>query len=277
MDFLTALFLLGFGVFTGALGTLVGVGGGFLVVPVFLLLFRQLSPTDITTISLAAIFLGSISGLLAYARMKRIDYRSGVVFALGTVPGAVLGANLVRLVPRGPFQVLFGSVLALVGMYLVARPSLRPRPSRQGPNRHITDRYGQTFSYRVVLGWGLVISVGVGVLSSLLGIGGGVFQVPAMVAWLGVPPLIAAPTSVFILFFTSGSATLTHAVAGHLNAVWLYVIFLAGGMVLGAQGAARLARRIASGVLVRLLGFALGGTGVYLLLLGLGVVGGAGR
>lgn len=277
MDFLTALFLVALGMVTGTLGTLVGVGGGFIVVPVFLFVFPRLSPTDITSISLAAIFLGSVSGLIAYARMRRIDYRSGLVFALGTVPGAVLGANLVRLVPREPFQVLFGSVLALVGVYLAIRPTFRPRPSEQGSNRNITDRYGQNFRYRVALGKGFLLSLGVGVMSSLLGVGGGVFQVPAMVAWLGVPPLIAAPTSVFILFFTSASATLTHAVAGHLNAIWPYFLLLAGGMVTGAQGAARIARGIASGVLVRLLGFALGGTGVYLLLAGLGLVGSARR
>lgn len=273
----TALFLLALGVFTSTLGTLIGVGGGFIVVPVFLLAFPSLSPTDITSISLAAIFLGSLSGLVAYARMRRIDYRTGVAFAAGTVPGAVLGASLVKLVPREPFQVLFGSVLALVGIYLAMRPTFRPRRFAQDPNRNITDRFGQNFSYRVAVGRGVALSLAVGVLSSLLGIGGGVFQVPAMVAWLGMPPLIAAPTSVFILVFTSASATLTHALSGDLNALWPYFLLLAAGMIGGAQMAARLARRIASNLLVRLLGLTLSGAGIYLLLLGLGVLGSRGR
>ncbi|GBD11049.1 hypothetical protein HRbin23_00700 [bacterium HR23] len=274
MDWLTALFLIAFGVFTSTLGTLIGVGGGFIVVPVFLFLFPHLTPTDVTSISLAAIFLGSISGLVAYARLRRIDYRTGVAFAVGTIPGAVVGANLVKLVPREPFQVLFGSVLALVGIYLVFRPTFRPRPSPLGPNRTLTDRTGQTFAYRVTVWKGTLLSLGVGVLSSLLGVGGGVFQVPAMVAWLGVPALIAAPTSLFILVFTSASATLTHAVAGDLNAIWPYALLLALGMIGGAQVAGRLARRIASQALVRLLGLVLGGAGIYLLLVGLGVLGG---
>ncbi|MDW8120453.1 MAG: sulfite exporter TauE/SafE family protein [Chloroflexota bacterium] len=273
MDTPTALALIGLGVLTGTLGTLIGVGGGFLVVPVFLLAFPRLSPTDITSISLAAIFLGSLSGLVAYARMRRIDYRSGLAFAMGTVPGAVLGANLVKLVPREPFQVLFGCVLGLVGIYLAIRPSVRPRPSTQGPNRVLTDRTGQTFTYRVEVGKGMLISLGVGVLSAILGVGGGVFLVPAMVAVMGVPPLIAAPTSVFILSFTSASATATHALAGHLDAHWPYVLLLAFGMITGAQVAARIARRIASVVLVRLLGLVLGSAGIYLLLLGLDIIG----
>jgi uncharacterized membrane protein YfcA len=273
MDPLTAAALLLLGFASSALGTLIGVGGGFMVVPVFLVAFPRFSPAEVTGISLAAVFLGSLSGVAAYARLRRIDYRLGLVFALGTVPGAAGGALLVRVVAREPFQVLFGVVLGLVGAYLAVRPSFRPPPSHGQPNRVLVDRSGQRFTYRVAEWKGLPLSLLIGVLSALLGVGGGVFQVPAMVAWLGVPPLVAAATSVFILAFTSASATVTHVLAGHLHALWPYFLLLAVGMIGGAQVGGRLARRASGTLVVRLLGAALGGVGLYLVLTGVGLLG----
>ena len=84
------LCLLGFAV--GVFGTLVGAGGGFILTPVLLLIYPQSTPALITAISLIVVFFNAGSGSLAYARQKRIDYRSGVVFALCTLPGSVLGA-----------------------------------------------------------------------------------------------------------------------------------------------------------------------------------------
>src|SRR5438094_763257 len=100
---------LGFAV--GAYGTLIGAGGGFLLVPALLLLFPTARPTTITSISLAVVFFNAVSGSIAYARDRRIDYRTGLIFAAATVPGAVLGAIAVGYVPRALFDGLFGLLL----------------------------------------------------------------------------------------------------------------------------------------------------------------------
>jgi len=91
------------GVAVGGVGTLVGAGGGFLLTPVLLLVYPHDSPRTITAISLAAVWANSTSGSLAYARQRRIDLRSGIIFGIATLPGAVGGALLVRYVPRPSF------------------------------------------------------------------------------------------------------------------------------------------------------------------------------
>ena len=88
MSPLFVLFLVLAGVGTGIYGTLVGLGGGFVVVPLLLYLYPEESPRIITAVSLAVVFFNALSGTLAYARMRRIDYSTGLPYALATVPGA---------------------------------------------------------------------------------------------------------------------------------------------------------------------------------------------
>ena len=103
------LIVLGFG--TGAYGTLIGAGGGFVLVPILLLLYPHDGPHLITSISLAVVFFNAASGSEAYARMGRVDYRSGLLFAIATIPGAVLGALTTSLLPRSLFDMTFGVLL----------------------------------------------------------------------------------------------------------------------------------------------------------------------
>src|SRR5512146_826950 len=104
MSLETASLLVLLGVAVGGVGTLVGAGGGFLLTPVLLLVYPHDPPQTITAISLAAVWANSTSGSLAYARQRRIDYRSGLVFGAATLPGAVGGALVVGYVPRHVFD-----------------------------------------------------------------------------------------------------------------------------------------------------------------------------
>jgi uncharacterized membrane protein YfcA len=85
--------LIPLGFVIGAYGTLIGAGGGFVLVPILLLLYPNESPEIITCISLAVVFFNALSGSLAYSRMRRIDYKSGLLFSLATIPGAILGSH----------------------------------------------------------------------------------------------------------------------------------------------------------------------------------------
>lgn len=99
-----AAFLVLIGIGTGIYGTLVGVGGGFVVVPLLLLFYPEMDPSIITSVSMAVVFFNALSGTIAYARMKRIDYRRGIPYALATVPGAVLGAMVIAFIKRDLFN-----------------------------------------------------------------------------------------------------------------------------------------------------------------------------
>src|SRR5262245_57150923 len=92
-----ALGLVGLGILVGAYGTMIGAGGGFLLVPVLLLLAPDLSPASATAMSLTVVFFNAYAGVWAYARMGRIDFASGALFAFAGLPGALLGTYVVTL------------------------------------------------------------------------------------------------------------------------------------------------------------------------------------
>jgi uncharacterized protein len=259
--------LLGFGV--GVFGTLVGAGGGFILTPVLLLVYPQSSPALLTAISLIVVFFNAGSGSLAYARMRRIDYRSGAVFALCTLPGSVLGALLADRVSRPGFDVIMGFALTALAWWLV-RGRRRPHgghPDR-GVARVIVDREGKHYRYHANVRLGAMFSVVVGFVSSFLGIGGGVVHVPLLVTVLGFPTHVATATSHFVLAWMALVATLTHVAAGtfHHGVGLRRAAALSLGVVFGAQLGALLSQRLSGTVIQRLLAIGLLVLGLRLVL-----------
>jgi uncharacterized membrane protein YfcA len=96
--------LIPLGFVLGVFGTLIGAGGGFVLVPLLLLLYPRENPDLITAVSLSVVFANALSGSLAYGAMKRIDYKSGTMFSLAAIPGAVLGALRHVLCAENPFR-----------------------------------------------------------------------------------------------------------------------------------------------------------------------------
>lgn len=280
MSALSAVLLILLGFIAGAFGTLIGAGGGFILTPLLLLLYPNDPPEVITSITLAVVFFNALSGSLAYAKMKRIDYRTGTFFAAATVPGAILGALATQLIPRDPFDGLLGVVLCLLAVYISA-PRLVQRTLRQKKTprgrlfRSFVDAYGHQFEYRVDLGLGMGVSFVIGFLSSLLGIGGGIIHVPALIQILGYPVHIATATSHFILVTTALTGTVVHITAGNFHGSVLRTLLIGTGVVLGAQVGARLALRVGGPTIIRLLALALFVVGVRLILLSLEALSGA--
>ena len=256
----TAILLgaIGFGV--GAFGTLIGAGGGFVLTPILLLLYPHESPQTLTAISLAAVFFNAASGTAAYARQRRIDYRSGLVFALATLPGAIGGALVVGSVSRHVFDAIMGTVLAVLAVWLLAGERWPlPQPRRHLERREIVDRSGERYVYVVPLRRGAAYSLAVGFLSSFLGIGGGVIHVPLLVRALGFPTHLATATSHFVLSIMAGTGTITHVALGsfsHGHGV-RRAIALSIGVVAGAQLGAHLSVRLRGAVIQSLLAAAL--------------------
>lgn len=240
--------LLPIGLLLGMLGTVLGAGGGFLLVPVLLLLYPEERPETITAISLAVVFVNALSGSLAYARMRRVDYKSGLLLAAATIPGAILGALATSFVPRRLFDFIFGVLLVALAAFLFASKLKTARsPQTRGDyraQRAMIDRDGTTHTYSYDLRVGTGLSVLVGFFSSLLGIGGGIIHVPALVYLLNFPPHIATATSHFILTFMALAGTSVHVAQGAFIHGTRRAIVLAVGATVGAQLGARLSDRV---------------------------------
>ena len=265
-EFHVLLTLIGFGV--GCYGTLIGAGGGFVLVPVLFLLYPHETPEQLTAVSLAAVFANASSGSVAYLRGKRVDLRTAALFSLATLPGAVAGAAVVGLLSRGTFDLIFGAVLTVLSLTLLLNPDRRLAIAGVFPpteRRELTDASGETYRYTFNLPLGIAASVAVGFVSSLLGIGGGIIHVPFMAQVLGFPAHVATATSHAVLAVMAGAGTATHLVQGSFNGTGWRTPFLAVGIVAGAQLGARLSDRVRSTWLLRLLAIALLVVGLRLL------------
>lgn len=262
------ILLLVIGFVVGTYGTLIGAGGGFVLVPILLVIYPTETPTQLTAVSLATVFANAGSGSVAYLRARRVDLRSAALFSLATLPGAVLGALTVQALSRGAFNFLFGAVLTMASLVLLSNPDRRLQLERIFPateRRELIDAEGHTYRYKYNLPLALAASAVVGFLSSLLGIGGGIIHVPFMAQVLGFPTHIATATSHAVLAVMAGAGTITHLVQGAFNGILYRTLFLAAGVVLGAQVGARLSGRVRSAWLLRLLALALLLVGLRLL------------
>jgi len=250
------LLILG-GVVVGTFGTLIGAGGGFILAPVLLLLYPHDTPQTITSISLAVTFANAFSGSVAYGRMKRINYKYGLMFSGAAVPGAVLGAIAVRYVPRREFDLVFAIVMIAAAVLVFVKAPAESDASELRPVSLSRARVAQ----------GILISVAVGFLSSLLGIGGGIIHVPALAGILGFPVHVATATSHFILAFSAGAGTVAHVASGAFQHGIRRTIALAVGVLIGAQIGARMSTHVKGRLIIRALAVGLALVGVRLMFL----------
>src|SRR4030042_511932 len=150
---LERLWLIPVGFIVGTYGTLIGAGGGFVLVPMLLLLYPKESPEVITSISLAVVFFNALSGSIAYIRLKRVDYHSGVLFAIATIPGAILGAITTSYIPRPLFDIFLGILMIVGSLFLIFHRHKRADHGKGGAERCLvrniveTDGTTHTFSF----------------------------------------------------------------------------------------------------------------------------------
>lgn len=227
---LFSMVLLGFAV--GTFGTLVGIGGGIILVPIFLLLMHY-TPQHAIGTSLTVVFLNALSGSIAYVRQKKVYYDAAVRFSLATIPGAFLGSYLAVYFTSKTFSVAFGTLLVVLAVLMYYR-------ARKKPPEVDFDR--KTFTYNRPLG--VFLSFAVGFLSSILGIGGGVIHVPVLIYLLNFPTHIATATSHFILAISSLTGVISHYLLGNILLKPAALIGL--GVILGAQFGASLSLKAKS-------------------------------
>ena len=265
----TVLELIILGFLVGGFGTLVGAGGGFILVPVLALLYPDMQANLITSISLAIVFLNACSGSFAYSRMKRIDYKSAIAFGLATLPGSVIGAVLTGYVPRHVFDLILGSVLVIIAIFLFIKPGEGAYASNKkgkiNTHRDITDKLGHHYTYSFNIRTGIILSFFVGFLSSFLGIGGGIIHVPALISLLDFPAHIATATSHFVLMIMALAGTIVHIVNGTLLQGLKTALYIGIGVIAGAQVGAYFSNKIKPKGIVKVLAVALVIVGLRLL------------
>lgn len=240
--------LIPLGFLVGGYGAMVGAGGGFLLVPVLLLLLPEATATSLTSISLTVVFFAAYSGSISYARMGRIDYYNGLLLAAAGIPGIILGRMSVKLIEnRTPFELGFGLILFALGLYLALRP-----PDDSTPATPDNETNGQSGRY-----WGAIGSAYVAVLSGLLGIGGGFIHVLLMTKLMRMTPHTATATAVFILAILALVGNVADVVTGDFFDGINTTMFLAVGVMMGAPVGAALSQKIRGSSLIRLLALAI--------------------
>lgn len=253
--------LVGLGVVIGAFGTFIGAGGGFLLVPLLLLVYRLPHPVAVGT-SLALVFLNAASGTAAYLRQRRVDLSLGWKFAAATVPGAVAGAFVSRSLTTALFSAAFGVILLALAAVLAS--GLTMPPSATADPRSVVDAGGQTHAYAVDVWKGVVVSLVVGLLSSLLGIGGGIVHVPFLIVVLSLPVHVATATSHFVLSISAFVGAATFYTLGDVDV--RTTLLMGVGILAGAQIGARLSRRAHPNTIRWTLAVALGLVGLRMIL-----------
>jgi len=250
-----------FGFLIAIVASLTGIGGGIFMVPVMTLLYEFI-PANAAGTSLTVIIFTAVASTLNYARQRRIYWRTGLVLAIVTAPGAYLGAWLTTLLNARDLGLIFGFFLIGVAVYIIADLNNLRRSQNQETKARISDieliKSGKT----LVLGVGL--SFFGGLASGLLGIGGGLLIVPIMTFAMGMAIHLATATSMFTMIFTSISGVAQHYQANHIN--FETALLLALGAIFGAQIGAFTSKRISSKNLRRVFGIVVIVSGVNMIL-----------
>ena len=257
-----ALLMIALGTLVGLLSGMFGIGGGFLTTP--LLIFYGIPPTVAVASATTQITGASVSGALAHWRRGGVDLKMGLVMIVGGLLGSLAGAALFRLLQTtgqidlvvGFFYVLLlGSIgvlmlkdaLLALGWVKRAAPTVQPRHNRWVASLPFRTRFyasGLYISPLAPAGLGFVA----GMLTVLLGVGGGFILVPAMIYLLGMAARVVIGTSLVMILAVSAATTLIQALTSGAVDIVLAALLLIGGVV-GAQYGALLTTRLKPDVL----------------------------
>ena len=253
------LVIVALGALTGILSGLFGVGGGFLTTP--LLIFYGIPPTVAAASAATQVPGASVSGVLAHNRRGGVDYRMGGVLVVGGIFGALIGAALfsffqsigqIDVVINILYVFMLGSIGALMMREALAALNIRQSKGlkRAAKRRHhplvaalpYRWRFYRSGLYISPLA-PLILGTGVGILTMLMGVGGGFMLVPAMLYILGMSGKVVVGTSLFNILFVTMASTMTHALTTKAVDLVLAALLLVGS-VLGAQFGTRIALKL---------------------------------
>ena len=252
-----ALFIVALGLLVGVLSGMFGVGGGFLTTP--LLIFYGIPPTVAVASATTQITGASVSGAMAHWRRGGVDFKMSAVMIVGGIFGSLAGAGLFRVLQAsGQIDTVIGSLYVLLlggigglmlkdslvalGYVPEVKPDVRPRHNRWVASLPLRWRFYTSGLYVSPLA-PIALGFVAGMLTMLLGIGGGFILVPAMIYLLGMSARVVIGTSLVMILAVSAAATFTHAVTTQSVDIVLAALLLLGG-VIGAQYGAILTTRL---------------------------------
>ncbi len=248
--------LIGAGGLVGFLSGLLGVGGGFLLTPILIMV--GIPPTIAAASDSCQIVAASSSGVAAHFRLGNVDFKMGITLLSGGLVGAGLGVQLIKVLRAlgnadSLITLTYIVVLSVVGsfMFVASLKNLRRGPmvakSHRPPSRAgILERlplqvHYQRSNVRHSLLAPFSMAIGVGILASVMGVGGAFMTVPMMVYLLGMPAHVAVGTSLFQTLFTCAGVTYMQSTTNHTVDLVLTLLLIAGSTI-GAQIGARLTR-----------------------------------
>jgi uncharacterized protein len=260
------------GIVSAVFGSIVGLGGGVITVPVLVLIGPHLLGEPVTSqiavgTSLAVLIFTALSAAWTYQKQGKVDFRSGWLFFATSGPSAMVGALLTNHIKQGPFQLTFGLFMFVMFALMVAREKMKPLQINWSIQRSFTDGAGNTYHYGYNIPLALLIGCGVGISSGLFGIGGGSLFVPLMVMLFRFPPHVATATSMFVILLSSILGSGVHAWHGNID--WWLFAFLAPGALIGGRIGAVIASRLSGRQLLWLLRATLLAMAVYLIIKGI--------
>jgi len=237
----------------GVLGSLIGLGGGVVVVPVLTLLYHVDIRLAIGA-SIVSVIATSSGAAAAYVRERMTNLRAGMFLEIATTTGAVSGAYLTTLLPTRFLFILFGVVLAY-SSYATFRKRHSAEPLTVSNDRiaNYFNLHGAYYdqveqreiSYKVVgTRVGLAMMYVAGLVSALLGIGSGALKVPAMDVAMHLPMKVSSATSNFMIGVTAAASAGVYFARGQIDPIIAAPV--AAGVLLGATVGAKVLGRIAS-------------------------------
>ncbi|MBO6520502.1 MAG: sulfite exporter TauE/SafE family protein [Rhodospirillales bacterium] len=248
--------ILGMGGGVGFLSGLFGVGGGFLMTP--LLIFIGIPPAVAVATEANQIVASSVSGVLAHLRRGNVDIKMGILLLIGGVIGSTFGVWLftflkglgqIDLVIKLSYVVFLGIIGSLMLIESINAMRARKRKAQKRSHSH-NWMHGLPFKMRfrksrlyISAILPIVIGIFVGILSAIMGVGGGFVMVPAMIYLLGMPTAVVVGTSLFQIIFVTANVTVLQAVSNQAVDIVLALLLLIGG-VIGAQFGARFGGRM---------------------------------
>ncbi len=248
--------LFSLGVIAGTIGSLVGLGGGIIIVPSLLylqsldILNYSLEHQDIVGISLMAIIFTALSSTISNYKNKRVDIKSGLIFFIGVGPAVILGSIASEHIDERQFYILFGLLMLLTTYLLTIKDKIKPVNLKWNVIRHYESN-GIQYEYGYNIYFGIIISGVAGFLAGLFGIGGGSILVPMMIILFKFPVHVATATSMFIILMSSSVGSVSHILLG--NIIISYVIFIGIGAYIGGKIGPFISSKVSSSSLISIL------------------------
>jgi uncharacterized protein len=204
------------GILVGIIGALTGIGGGFILMPILLLIFPEKTPSELAAIIMTVIFVNSVTGTISNFKLKTINYKTGILFSIFSIPTVILGNYLRLFIDSKRFALFFGLFLILSSVFIFF--------SKTDEQKNLEE---EKSIIKIITG--CAVSILIGLISSFFGIGGGFIFVPFLIYFLKFQVKNATATSLFILIFIS----LTIIVLSIINQNYKFEIYLMCALIIG--------------------------------------------